>query len=153
MPSRLLMISLVSSQMRKSTPGGKAASNDETAWRTRRATFRESAWCVLVMPNGRQSFRPYRAKKVLRAKPVSMTPLSVGQPMESKRRSIAKTVSWRFLAVIVTGTVVWVLTGEPGFALKVGVVDTLVKLLIYYFHERAWNRVSFGRPKPPEYEI
>jgi len=76
--------------------------------------------------------------------------------MEQKRRSIVKALSWRFLSTFVTGTIVWLLTGEAAFAIKVGLIDALVKLVAYYSHERLWTKITFGivKPaKPPEYEI
>ncbi|MBI2853430.1 MAG: DUF2061 domain-containing protein [Chloroflexi bacterium] len=38
-------------------------------------------------------------------------------------------------------------------ALSIGLADTLIKLASYYFHERAWEKIRFGRPKPPEYNL
>ena len=66
--------------------------------------------------------------------------------MDSHRRSIAKAVSWRVLALIITGSVAWAITGELHFAVYIGAVDSLIKLGMYYGHERVWNRISFGRP-------
>jgi len=34
-----------------------------------------------------------------------------------------------------------------------GLADTLIKLGVYYAHERCWLKVQFGKPKPPEYQI
>ena len=31
--------------------------------------------------------------------------------------------------------------------------DSVVKIVLYFLHERLWNHIPFGRPKPPEYEI
>ena len=31
--------------------------------------------------------------------------------------------------------------------------DTLLKLFVYYGHERMWQRISFGKIVPPEYEV
>lgn len=73
--------------------------------------------------------------------------------MERKRRSIAKALSWRFIATIITSTIVWILTGEFQFAALVGLSDTLVKLVIYFVHERVWNKIPYGREKSPEYQI
>jgi len=73
--------------------------------------------------------------------------------MESKRRSIVKALSWRFLATIITTTIVWLLTGRAEFAATVGVLDTSVKILVYFIHERIWLRISFGKQKPSEFEI
>jgi uncharacterized membrane protein len=42
---------------------------------------------------------------------------------------------------------------EIELAAKVGLLDTLVKIGAFYFHERLWHRVNFGKVKPPEYQI
>ncbi|HEY4395515.1 MAG TPA: DUF2061 domain-containing protein [Polyangia bacterium] len=73
---------------------------------------------------------------------------------ETRRRSVLKSLSWRFLAALITSTVVYILTGKGDFAAKVGLVDTAVKLFIYFFHERAWDRINYGRlPPGPDYEV
>ncbi len=73
--------------------------------------------------------------------------------MESHTRTIFKTLSWRFVATLITFTVAWVVTGKLTFAAEIGLMDTIIKLGAYYFHERLWIRVSFGKLKKPEYEI
>ena len=73
--------------------------------------------------------------------------------MESHYRSIAKAITWRAGGTIVTFSVAWILTGNIGFSAKMGMLDTMVKIGVFYFHERLWNRLNFGRPKPPEYQI
>jgi uncharacterized membrane protein len=73
---------------------------------------------------------------------------------ETKRRSVLKSLSWRFLAALITSGVVYMLTGKGDFAAKVGVVDTAVKLVIYFLHERAWDKIDYGRvPPAPDYEV
>ena len=64
---------------------------------------------------------------------------------DSRVRSILKALSWRITALIVTSIVVWVITGSLEFAAAVGAADTLIKLGLYYVHERLWNRSRFGR--------
>ena len=73
--------------------------------------------------------------------------------MESHIRTITKALSWRFVATLVTFSVAWLVTGKLTFAVEIGVADTLIKLGAYYFHERLWIRVQFGKLKKPEYEI
>ena len=73
--------------------------------------------------------------------------------MDSHARSIAKALSWRFLATIITFSVAWLITGALAGAVAIGLTDTIVKLGIYYAHERAWDRVPFGRREPKDYEI
>lgn len=74
--------------------------------------------------------------------------------METHRRSIAKALSWRLLATLITTSLVFLLTGKGEFAATVGLADTLIKFAIYFAHERIWNRISYGRQKnEPEYVI
>ncbi len=73
--------------------------------------------------------------------------------MESHRRSIAKALSWRVCATIITGLVAWAVTREIRFAATIGALDAAFKLGIYYAHERMWNRISLGRTEPPDYQI
>jgi len=73
--------------------------------------------------------------------------------MESTRRSIAKALSWRLLATIITATLAYVVTGEVEIAAKIGLADTLIKLVVYIGHERLWNRLAYGRQPQPEYHI
>lgn len=76
--------------------------------------------------------------------------------METHARSIVKTLSWRFIATIITSLVALALTGEIRIALEIGLLDTTIKLAAYYGHERIWLRMPFGKPKggpPPEYQI
>ena len=64
-----------------------------------------------------------------------------------------KAFSWRFIATLVTFTVAWVVTKELKFAAEIGLADTVIKLGAYYFHERVWIGVDFGKKNPPEYQI
>ena len=73
--------------------------------------------------------------------------------MESHARSIIKALSWRIIATVVTFLVAWLLTGTINVALKIGFLDTTIKLAAYYLHERAWLQLGFGRLKQPEYQI
>ena len=63
--------------------------------------------------------------------------------MESRKRTIAKTISFRVLATLSTMALVYAATGELALAGIVGGIDAVIKTLLYYFHERAWNRVGW----------
>ena len=73
--------------------------------------------------------------------------------MDSHVRTIMKTLSWRFIATLITFSIAWIATGKLTVALEIGIADTLIKLGAYYFHERTWIRVRFGKLRSPEYEI
>ena len=61
--------------------------------------------------------------------------------MESHARTLVKTVTWRSIAAVVTGTLTWGATGSVEAGVALGTADTLVKLVLYYAHERAWARM------------
>ena len=73
--------------------------------------------------------------------------------IESHSRSIIKALSWRVLATLITFSVSWMFTGNLELAVEIGLVDTVIKLGVYYSHERFWNRLTFGKMKEPEYQI
>lgn len=73
--------------------------------------------------------------------------------METKKRSIAKALSWRLLATAITTLVVLVVSGELVFAAKIGFLDTSIKLGVYFFHERLWLRIPYGRYHETDYQI
>ena len=73
--------------------------------------------------------------------------------MDTLGRSLAKTMSYRLFSTMFTAALVWVLTGNLGFAATIGVLDSVGKLGVFYAHERIWNRIPCGRVRPPEYEI
>ena len=79
--------------------------------------------------------------------------INMYMPKDSHSRSIVKALSWRILATVITASVVLIITGKLRLAVEIGLIDTLIKLGIYYLHERIWNRVHYGRVKPPEYTI
>ncbi len=64
---------------------------------------------------------------------------------ETNGRSLIKTISWRLLATITTAALVYLFTKDVDVALKIGGIEILLKLLIYYLHERFWNKITFGK--------
>jgi uncharacterized membrane protein len=54
---------------------------------------------------------------------------------------------------VVTFAVAWILTGNLSLSAGIGLLDTVIKVGAFYAHERMWNRVSFGKQRPPEYQI
>jgi uncharacterized membrane protein len=73
--------------------------------------------------------------------------------METTARSLAKAVSYRVMGSTGTALVVFVLSGNMKISLGVGALDMVLKIALYFVHERLWNYISYGRPKRPEYEI
>lgn len=72
---------------------------------------------------------------------------------DSNFRSLAKAVSYRVLGSAATALVVYIFSGNMPLSASVGGLDMVIKIVLYFLHERLWNHISFGRPKRPEYEI
>ena len=62
----------------------------------------------------------------------------------SKKRHIAKTITWRILATCTTIILAWIISGDPMIGLQVGGWEFFIKMILYYFHERAWFKINFG---------
>ena len=73
--------------------------------------------------------------------------------MESNARSLAKAFSYRVLGSLSTGGLVYLFTSNLSISVGAGLLDSVVKVILYFLHERVWNHISYGRPKAPEYEI
>lgn len=65
--------------------------------------------------------------------------------MDTRARSVAKSLTWRVLATLTTIALVYTFTGQVHIAFAVGGVEVVAKLLIFYFHERIWDAVRWGR--------
>ena len=68
---------------------------------------------------------------------------------ESTIRSFVKAISWRTIATLTTTVLVFVFTGRIDIAITVGGIEALVKSVLYFGHERAWNALKFGREPVP----
>ena len=67
-----------------------------------------------------------------------------GKVLESRKRHIAKTITWRFIGTLDTMVIAWIISGNPLTGLKIGFAEVLTKMLIYYFHERVWYKSNYG---------
>ncbi len=64
---------------------------------------------------------------------------------DQRKRSILKTLSWRGLATLATVFTVLGFTGDVTVSLGVGGIEVVAKIVLYYFHERSWERIRWGR--------
>lgn len=64
---------------------------------------------------------------------------------EKPIRSIAKSVSWRIVGTMDTMIISWIVTGQLNTALLIGGVEVVTKMVLYFFHERIWNSVKWGK--------
>jgi len=67
--------------------------------------------------------------------------------VDSRRRHLIKTVTWRIIGTFDTIILSWFITGSAQTGLQIGLIEVLTKMILYYFHERAWYRIDFGLNK------
>lgn len=65
--------------------------------------------------------------------------------MITKRRSLAKSITWRAIAIAVTFVVGYVMTGNWQFAASLSLISNLINFVLYYLHERFWLKIRWGR--------
>ena len=64
---------------------------------------------------------------------------------ETHARSVIKSISWRFWALLTTIALVLLFVGEIKVALSVGITEVVAKIILYFFHERTWDKIRFGK--------
>ncbi len=72
---------------------------------------------------------------------------------ETNLRSIAKGVSWRFVATGTTITIVYIFFGRLDLAVAAGVIETVLKIALYWGHEKVWQRVRFGKKRIEPFNV
>ncbi|MCF6340858.1 MAG: DUF2061 domain-containing protein [Sulfurimonas sp.] len=62
-------------------------------------------------------------------------------------RSVVKTISWRAIGTLDTMIISYFITGSLKMAASIGTIELVTKMILYYYHERAWNKINLGRHK------
>ena len=63
---------------------------------------------------------------------------------DPNKRHLFKTFSWRGIGTIDSLFFGWLITGNPLTSLKIGVVEIITKMVLYYIHEKSWYRINYG---------
>jgi uncharacterized membrane protein len=63
----------------------------------------------------------------------------------TKSRSAAKAITWRITGTTDTFLISLLITKKPIVAASIASFEVITKTFLYYFHERIWNKISWGR--------
>ncbi|MEM1336656.1 MAG: DUF2061 domain-containing protein [Bacteroidota bacterium] len=66
---------------------------------------------------------------------------------QNRKRHLYKTITWRIMASMDTIVLGRVIIGSPLVAMKLGILEVITKMTLYYFHERIWYKIYYGRSK------
>ena len=64
---------------------------------------------------------------------------------EGHRRSLVKAVSWRITGSVDTFMISFILSGKLTLAGSIAATEVVTKIALYYFHERIWAVITWGR--------
>lgn len=68
-------------------------------------------------------------------------PFAAKPGKDSNLKSFLKSISWRIVGTIDTIIISFFITGQLKMALSIGSIEVVTKVILYYFHERAWELV------------
>jgi len=63
----------------------------------------------------------------------------------TRSRSFAKSLSYRVFGTLSSFVVVYAITGKGKLSALIALWETVVKVGIYYWHERIWDKIKWGR--------
>lgn len=64
---------------------------------------------------------------------------------EKPLRSLMKALSWRAFGTLDTMLIAWLISGNLAIAFSIGSVELITKTFLYFFHERMWNYIKWGK--------
>jgi uncharacterized membrane protein len=64
---------------------------------------------------------------------------------ETRKRSIIKSCTWRIICIVVSIVTAYFVTGKLDVSVAIGTVYNAITMVLYYFHERFWNIVRWGK--------
>jgi uncharacterized membrane protein len=63
------------------------------------------------------------------------------EPVDTKKRSIIKTITWRVTGSTATFLISYAVSGSFAAAGTIATIQLISNTILYYMHERAWNQV------------
>lgn len=65
--------------------------------------------------------------------------------IDTPRRSLVKTVSWRLTGSGATFLISYLIAGNFAVAGTIATIQLVSNTVLYFLHERVWNRIKWGR--------
>ena len=71
---------------------------------------------------------------------------------DTKLRSWTKSITWRITGIVILGAITYLVTGNWEATTVIALTFLRIRLFLYYYHERLWEKIKWGI-KQPEYQI
>ena len=72
-----------------------------------------------------------------------------GGQLDTKKRSIVKSATWRVIGVVMLGGISYAITRSWKDMTVITFVFHSIRLVLYYFHERVWEHITWGKIRHP----
>ncbi|MCD4654025.1 DUF2061 domain-containing protein [bacterium] len=69
--------------------------------------------------------------------------------METPTRSWAKSITWRIIGIVLLGAITYLITKNWKDMAVITVIFHGIRVVLYYYHERVWEHIDWGRIKHP----
>ena len=63
----------------------------------------------------------------------------------TKQRSFVKGVSWEIISFIITTAAIFIIYGNLPLSLKFSFILSVIKIILFFFHERSWKKIKWGK--------
>ena len=73
--------------------------------------------------------------------------------METHKRSMVKSLTWRVIGVVLLGGIAYAVTRDWKEMSIITIIFHTVRMVLYYYHERIWLKIKWGRIRHPLDEI
>ena len=70
--------------------------------------------------------------------------------MTNKQKSLLKSISYRIISILLTFVISYLITGSLTAASAIVSIDSILKVIVYYYHERLWSNIYMKFRKPTE---
>ncbi len=69
--------------------------------------------------------------------------------MDAPKRSWTKSVTWRVLGIVLLCAISYFITKDWKQMTLITVVFHSIRVVLYYYHERVWDQIPWGRMEHP----
>ena len=66
---------------------------------------------------------------------------------ETNKRTLVKGVTWRVVATTTTMVIVYVFFGRLDLAIATGLIESVLKIGLFWLHEKAWFKIRWGKKR------
>jgi uncharacterized membrane protein len=68
---------------------------------------------------------------------------------ETHARAWIKSIVWRLLGIVILGAISWIITHSWREMSLITILFHSIRVVLYYLHERVWEKIHWGRIKHP----